>query len=1031
MRYRILGPVEVHFDGRPVAIDRPRRRAVLSFLLLNADRTISPDRLVEAIWAGAAPGSARAQVQADISAIRRAFREAGAPEPVATRPGGYLIETAPGELDYAEFTQLIAQARHDDDLEQRARALRAALRLYRGPALTGLTAAFVDSARARLDEQRLTAYERLADVDLALGRHVDLAEELAEVVEAAPLREQLHGQLMLALHRGGRTADALAVTRNLRRRLADEHGLDLGRAVVELEQQILRADPALDLAAVPERLEPAPEDSPAKAWSVPSQLPPDIVDFTGREPEVESLCALLAGDSAEGAGDPSWPARSTALVVAAIAGMGGIGKTALALHVAHQVAGAYPDGQLYVNLRGAEAVPLDCADVLGRFLRALGVDSRAVPDELEERGELYRSRLAGRKVLVVLDNAASEEQIRLLLPGTAGCAVLITSRLRLTGVESARWVDLDVFTPSHAIQLLARIADPERVAAQQADAGEIARLCGCLPLAVRIAGARLTARPNWSLANLARMLSDERQRLDGLTAGDLEVRASLALSFQGLDEESQRLYRLLGLFDTPDFPSWLAAAVLDSSLKDAVTQLEALVDAQLLSITGTDPAGQTRYRFHDLVRIYARERAGLDEDADAQAAAVARGLGAWLAIAEKMADLVPGPCYASIHGTAPRAWVDGVEEIFGEPLVWFDAERAALISAVRQACALGLDELAFDLAGCLEKYFDIRGMYVDWGETNEHVMAACRSAGNMRGEAVMLRGLIEVVTWSKAQSGDAMARFQAAAERLLSMFTQLADDRGMADATVMCSWAFTAKGAYPEAIQAGTRALLLAETSDHLGGRARAHVALAIAYAETRQIGTTIAQLDDALAVTRALGNPRYEATVLQFLGMAHCETGDFDTSQRMLDASLSISRRYRDNYTEVLTMLALARLQLRLGDPLARAAAETSLALGRHYNMGHHVADSLGVLGEIELAEGHHAEAVGYLRESVDMWRTRGWLSFLAAALSSLGDACATVDPPAARAAWTEARDLFTRLGNDFKADKLTRSLDRLTGGA
>jgi tetratricopeptide (TPR) repeat protein len=520
------------------------------------------------------------------------------------------------------------------------------------------------------------------------------------------------------------------------------------------------------------------------------------------------------------------------------------------------------------------------------------------------------------------------------------------------------------------------------------------------------------------------MLSDERQRLDGLTAGDLEVRASLALSFQGLDEESQRLFRLLGLLDTPDFPSWVAAAVLESSLKNAATQLEALVDAQLLSIAGTDPAGQTRYRFHDLVRIYARERAGLDEDGGAQAAAVARGLGAWLAIAEKMADLVPGPCYASIHGAARRAWVDGVEEIFSDPLVWFDAERAALISAVRQACALGLDELAFDLAGCLEKYFDIRGMYVDWGDTNEHVMAACRSAGNLRGEAVMLRGLIEVVTWSRDQSGDAMARFQADADRLLAMFTQLADDRGMADATVMCSWAFTAKGAYPRAIEAGTRALHLAEISDHLGGRARAHVALAIAYAETRQIGTTIAQLNDALAVTRALGNPRYEATVLQFLGMAHCETGDFDTSQRMLDGSLSISRRYRDNYTEVLTMLALARLQLRLGDPRARAAAETSLALGRHYNMGHHVADSLGVLGEIELSEGHHAEAVDYLRESVDMWRTRGWLSFLAAALSSLGDACSAVDPPAAREAWTEARDLFAKLGNSFKADQLTRRL-------
>ncbi|GFJ77564.1 hypothetical protein Phou_017440 [Phytohabitans houttuyneae] len=371
----------------------------------------------------------------------------------------------------------------------------------------------MEAARARLVERRLTAVEDLADLELELGRAEVVAAEIAPLVDAHPMRERLRVRQMTALYRTGRQVEALQSYRVYRNLLAEYEGLDPGREIAELERMILRADP-VPAAAMPTAGEHAP--------AAPALLPPDIPDFTGRDGPAGELHHLLT------AGRPS-----SALAVAGVAGMGGVGKTTLAVHVAHLASSAYPDGQLYANLRGAEAVALDPSDVLARFLRALGVDARAIPNDPVERAELYRTRLAGRRVLVVLDNAASEEQVRPLLPGAASCAVLLTSRARLTGVEGARWIDLDVFARAEAIKLLGRVAGDARVAAEPDEAAAIVRLCGGLPLAVRVAGARLTARPTWRLAHLSRMLRDERRRLDRLATGDLEVRASLALSYEG------------------------------------------------------------------------------------------------------------------------------------------------------------------------------------------------------------------------------------------------------------------------------------------------------------------------------------------------------------------------------------------------------------------------------------------------------------------------------------------------------------------
>ncbi|GAA4171231.1 BTAD domain-containing putative transcriptional regulator [Phytohabitans flavus] len=987
----MLGPVTVVIGDSRHRIPRAQTRGLLALMLLNLGRRISREGVIEAMWGGAAPSTARSQVHNAITVIRAHLADFGAPEVLDSAPSGYELLVEPEQVDAARFddgVRLARDAAARGNNREAVRLLRGALGLWTGEPLSDATGAFVDAARARLVERRLTAVEDLADLELDLGRAEVVAAEIAPLVDAHPMRERLRVRQMTALYRTGRQVEALQSYRVYRNLLAEFEGLDPGREIAELERMILRDDPV-------------PADTPAT--SAPALLPPDIPDFTGRDGAVGELHHLLTE------GRPS-----SALAVVGVAGMGGVGKTTLAVHVAHLAASGYPDGQLYANLRGTEAVALDPGDVLARFLRALGVDARAIPNDPVERAELYRTRLAARRVLVVLDNAASEEQVRPLLPGAASCAVLVTSRARLTGVEGARWIDLDVFAGAEAVRLLGRVAGDGRVAAEPAEADEIVRLCGWLPLAVRVAGARLTARPTWLLAHLSRMLRDERRRLDRLATGDLEVRASLALSYEGLKGEAKRLFRRLGRFDTPDFPAWLAGAVLEESA-DAGGLLESLVDAQLVGVSGVDAAGQIRYRFHDLVRLYARERADVEDPPSERLEVLGSGFGGWLAIAERMAARVPGPCYAAISGSAPRPVVEWPPDDV-EPLDWFDAERAALLSVVRQACALDLDELAFDLAGCLEKYFDIRGMYGDWSATNRLVLAACHRSGNLLGEAVMLRGLIDVVTWNSTpeKGDDATSRFHADAFRLLEMFTELGERRGMSDAAVMISWALTARGAQADALAYGDRALRLAEETEHLGGQARAHVALAVALAETREVATAMGHLDAALAAARALGNPRYETAVLQFLGIAYREAGELEASARVLDESLAISRRYRDVYTEVLTMIALARLYLRQGDPRAREAAEASLALGREFSMSHHVADALGTLGEVELAAGRPEQAVAYLEQSVAIWRTRGWLSFLAGALHLLGQAYeATGDEPAAARVRGEAGEILAALSS------------------
>ncbi|MFE2917769.1 BTAD domain-containing putative transcriptional regulator [Kitasatospora indigofera] len=661
-RYGILGALEVRHGGRPAAVERPRHRAVLTWLLLHADRLVTTEQLVDAVWGENPVATARGRVHAAVSELRKTLR-AGGSQPLVSRNGGYCLLTEGATVDAVRFRQGVAGARRlacDGDPAGAASALREGLSLWRGTALAGLEAPFAGAARAHLEEERFAAQELLADLELSLGRHQELVPELGAVLDRYPTREGIAERLVLALYRSGRQTDALAVVRRVRRRLGEEYGLDPGRSIGDLESAVLRGDPALlgaprrprETAAIPagpperQPVVPSPGTGPSQApepspaldppaapgpsprsvapHSVapqfrPAQLPPAVADFAGRCAELGELQEQLR----QAAGQAGAPGAR----VCAVTGPGGIGKTELALHAAHRAAGLFPDGQLHADLRGGERVPAPPAEVLAGFLRALGVPAGAVPAAAEDRAALYRSVLAHRRLLVVLDDARDAGQIRPLLPGSGRCAVVVTGRSKLAGLVGAHRVDLERLDDTEAHALFAGALGPRRAAAEPEATAEVLAACAGLPLALRIVAARLTVRRHWTVAAMSARLGDHGRRLDELRIDDLAVRTCFETSYRrlaapgghGRAPDPARAFRLLGIAPGSGISRPAAAALLDLSPRQADEVLEHLVDAGLLE----SPA-PGHYRLHDLLRLFAAERAAAEESEAALRAAVER-----------------------------------------------------------------------------------------------------------------------------------------------------------------------------------------------------------------------------------------------------------------------------------------------------------------------------------------------------------------------------------------------------------------------
>ena len=854
MDFRILGPLEVAAGSERLELGGARQQIVLAMLLLGAGNVVSVGRLQEAIYGEDLPPTSRSQVQISISSLRRLFASYGLAEAISTWGKGYVLQVGTATIDWRRFEELIAAAqaaRGAGHLDRAVAGYRDALRLWRGPALEDIDSQLVHAAAARLDEQRIASNEDRLALELDLGRHHELVGELTELAGEFPLRERLRGQLMLALYRCGRTAEALQVYRHARQTMVEELGIEPGESLQRLEHAILNADPALDLPAAPVVIQPAHRP-------VPGLLPADIADFTGRAEQVDQVYQHLTRPAAQ-------ELRPT-LPVMVIGGRGGVGKTSIAVHASYGVAGHFADGQLFADLHGGTAHPVSPSQVLERFLRALGVPGAQIPDGLDERAEVYRNLLADRRILVVLDDAIGESQVLPLLPGSGGGAVIVTSRNRLAGLAGASHVEVGVLDADTSLDLLARIAGSARVQTESAAAAAVADQCGHLPLALRIAGARLAARPHWSIEQLAERLADETRRLDELSHGDLGVRANISLTYDSAGDQARRLFRLLALLDQPVFSGWASAALLDQPHADADDLLDDLVSLHLIETTGTGSGVHSQYRFHELVRTFARERLAAEEPPAERAAALERALGALLYLTAE-ADRLPscGTDYFREHSEALQWPLPSrlARKLVSDPLAWYERERVALVSGVRQAARAGLSELCWRLAGSAVTLFDARAYFDDWQETHDIALEAVRQAQDVRGQAAMLysRGGLNL-----EQMRVSLARLDL--DAAAQLFQEAGDERGLALATRHLG------------------------SLDRVGGR----------------LDDATRRYERALATFKALGDDVPAAWVLQNLAQVKMELGELGPATELLAEALQLAKSVRSDRVE-------SQVLCRMGD--------------------------------------------------------------------------------------------------------------------
>jgi DNA-binding SARP family transcriptional activator len=979
LEFRILGTLEVLAAGRRVPLAGPGRQALLAVLLLRANQAVGIGQLIDDLWAETPPANAEVALRMTVLRLRRWLAAGDGDGPsLLTRPGGYALQVDPDQVDAHRFGRLAAeghQALADGDAELAGRRLREALALWRGPALAGMPASpLVTAEAARLDAARHAAVQARIDADLARGRHAEALADLETLAGAHPLDEGVHARLMRALSQVGRQADALTAYRELRRRLVDTLGVEPGPELRRLEQAVLTADLTLQPLA-PGAAEPA---RPA-----PCQLPPGIDHFTGRDDDLAAVLGVLG----RAAGEVAPPGEDGATMIATVNGAAGVGKSTLAVRAAHQARRWFPDGQLYVNLHGATPglAPLPAEEALGGFLRALGVDGDALPQRLDDRAGLYRSLLAERRVLVVLDDASTEAQVLPLLPAGPGCAAVVTSRRLLAGLTGGSHVHLDVLPAGEAVTLLGRLAGERRVAAEPAAAAEAARLCGYLPLALRIAGMRLAARPAWPVEELAGRLADERRRLRELEVAGLGVRASLVVSHRELREggdpaghAAAGAFALLAVLDGPEVGVPVAARLLDRDEAAAEELLELLVDAQLLE---TPAPG--RYRLHDLLRLYARELAGAELAECDRDAAVARALRLYTSTAWRaLALLRPGD--PRLRRADDRLAGDGLDLADAErALAWLDAERANLVAAVGQAAAAGLPGVpAAQLAHALFAFFQVRGDWDECARVNEVAMASARRAGDRGGEALAGTDL-GVAHEHQGRHDRALARHQAS----LAAFRQLGDLDGQVATLSNLGNLRDSQGRYDDAAAHHRESLAIARASGNRHGREVGLTNLGVVYSRLERWDDALACERESLAIAVELGDRHGQAISLSNQGLYHHSRGRDDEALAAQLESLAIAA---DLGNRVLYAAGLCNLGLihegqgRDGEALAcqRESLETFRELGARGAE----AEMLRNLGDLHERQGRPGEALACQRESVALYRDLADRRGEAASLRALG---------------------------------------------
>ncbi|GLY86484.1 AfsR/SARP family transcriptional regulator [Actinoallomurus iriomotensis] len=932
LRFAVLGPVRAWRHDTELDLGTPQQRAVLAVLLLRRGRTATAEELVDALWGEEPPVRAMTALRTYASRLRAVLEPERAARQKATlmvsEAGGYALRLPRAALDLSVFEDGLAaaeEARRAGDLDQAADALHSALEVWDGEPLCGIHGDWAEAQRVHLEEQRLTALETRYAIDLERGRAAESVADLTELTIAHPLRERLRGLLMLALYRCGRQAEALAVYADTRRVLVDELGIDPGPELTELHAKVLAGDASL---AEKQPVRPA---EPTRPLPVPAQLPADVADFTGRAAIVGELTGVLA------------EADRTAMPVVTVAGIGGIGKTTLAVHVGHAVRPQYPDGQLFAELRGAGPDPAGPEAVLGAFLRALGTPDKDVPAGLEERSALLRSRLADRRMLVLLDDARDADQVRPLLPGSPGCAVIVTSRSRLAGVPAARTVDLDGLVTDEAITLFGRIAGEQRVEDEREIAAEVAAACGHLPLAVRIVGSRLASRRSWSMATIAERLTDERRRLDEMRVGNHTVSATFELGYGQLYDEQARAFRLLALPDVHDVPLHAAAAVLGLPVTATEDLLESLVDASLLE---TPAPG--RYRYHDLLRLFARRQAEKYDSEVARADAPHRMLDFYFASARNAYLTAESGDGERLSTPETR----GTEfATAGEALAWLGGETANLCAVIAEATRGDAPDLAIaaDLLLSLEPLIMSGTHLWEFEQTARLVVTAAleKNDARSRGRAGYMLGLIlhaafrldesEASLRSTVELAEASGDGHIWAEALNGVGVVTFEHRRYEDA-----FAFFQRAADAFADLGSTEC-----EADCLSNVARAA-------AELHRDKEALDTAERSLELFRALGSAVGAAKAMQFLGAILDGMGRPEEAIPHYLDCLAVFRSTGLRLREHHTLYRLAESHLRAGRPVeAVAHAEEALSIAREIGQRFGEGRALEVLGRALTADG------------------------------------------------------------------------------
>ncbi|WP_433359162.1 AfsR/SARP family transcriptional regulator [Streptosporangium sp. CA-115845] len=942
MKFRVLGQVEIWRGGNRVPIIGEKQRTLLALLVLRADQVVPHDELLHALWGDDQPATGRRALHNHLWSLRRLLGEDGA---LSTNSGGYSLKVSPGGSDLAVFLAEVAAAdaaRAADDTRRAAERLRAALSLWRGPALVGTRLEFQTAEGYALEELRFVALTDRIDADLALGRHAELVGELRQLITAAPLRERFRAQLILALYRDGRRADALEQYRSARQCFHDELGLEPGDELKRMHEAILAGDPELLRHSSAVRAhEPRP-----RPHLVPHQLPADVARFTGRLEHLGTLDTLLSTD---GGG---------ALVITAIAGAGGVGKTALAVHWGHLRAGHFPDGHLYVNLHGySRSAPVTPAQALWQLLRGLGVSQEDIPVDVDGRSALYRSSIAGRRMLIVLDNAATAEQVRTLLPGTTQSRVLITSRDSLRGLIATNDIDvisLDMLSAHEAQTLLRGLLDGD----QEAELiGELAALCGYLPLALRLAAAHV-GDAGGSVGDLVSRLR-EGDRLEALEFTEdphAGIRATFTLSYQALPEPVRGAFRVASLHPGRDISLDALAAMTNRSPHDTRRSVAALVRAHLVSCTGQ------RVSMHDLIREYARELAEAEGE---QQEAWSRLLD-WHVHTARAAMAHVDPDARLLTPTVPDP-TGGIRE-FAErdgATAWLNSERPNTVALVVHAARYGWPVHSWQLAYVTAYHFYLTRQVDDWITTHRVALEAVRQAGDLDGEAKILTALGHALMES-----DQYGPFLDCQRKAVELAIATNNRRMQAEAQYYVASGLFRTGELSAALDANSQAgELYRELDDRPGKVATVYLAGQI-YLRLGRTQQGLDHMRQTLDYLRARGGRRYdEAATLLEMGRAYIDLALLPKARESAEPALEIARDLGDRMLQAQALHQLGQITSKQGFPVeALRLQEQALAHARHLSGRLTECRVLNGLGQTLALYGEHDKAREHFEAALEI---------------------------------------------------------------